>query len=440
MKRETLKTVFLTVLVFLSVALTWNILFFQTDYKKVQGPGESIENIAIAESRELADVVQPYLAVYHLDDQIYGQPNSESVAKVYSLMLAGKYSNVFPLGGQGSLPEKHNNNSYEIIFSAPLTIDTLTQLFQFNRKELTVKKNVLIDRVEVYKPFGENRVIAVFKTPNGSPAFYATVSSLDLNDLKSTMPDKKLVPYFKQRLKDKVVFLPDQDQDIPSILSYYDTINFEDFKQILFPNPENAFYNNGTYQDSSHKMEKNANVLQYVNATINNITPAGGQDPILHSFDYINSHKGWTDSFIYDGLSQSPSAMKDEVNFRLKLGDYSVYSLKYSILYLPSINLVWKNGELRNLNRTLLNFNKIGEKDHNRILSGSKVLDRLNQKASLTARTIEDLRIGYRLRPVDESIPSINLVPEWFYKQGGKWHSVADELAPKKPIEGEKQP
>ncbi|MFC7395070.1 YycH family regulatory protein [Scopulibacillus cellulosilyticus] len=438
MTRETGKTILLTILVLLSVVLTWNIWFYQTEYKSSKSPSDSVKNVAIADSKSLKDVVKPDLAVYYHNNDMFGVTKSESVSKVYSLFRKATFTNVYPIYGQHSIPARGGNNGYEIVFPAPVTINTLQKLFNFDSEDLSVQNNLMIDRIEIFKSAtNNNQVMALFKTEKDNAAFYAAVKGLNVNNLYTSFSNANLVPYYKQPLRVKTAYLPAVKTKVKSILSFYDTVSFTDFVPILFSDPDNAIYSKGSYSDGSHQLEKSGNVLQYVNPAIGD-TSTDIEDPIIHSYDFVNGHKGWTDDYIYDGISQNPSSEHQEVNFRIMTGDYPIISTEvYPNQYLCLINLNWKDNELQKLNRTLLNLNPIDTREPQTLASGQEVLHLLKTKASIKPKDIEDLRIGYRLRTVSDSDSSINLVPEWFYKQKGKWYSVLDAAQPEKPLQGE---
>ncbi|WKB35844.1 two-component system activity regulator YycH [Terrilactibacillus sp. S3-3] len=116
MNKETFKTLLLGVLVFASVSMTTNIWFYKTDYENYKGPSESLKSVAIADSKNLTDVVRPTLALTQEDGQIFGQTGNTSVAKVYHLIQRASFINVFPAYGQKSVPERSNQASMRFYF------------------------------------------------------------------------------------------------------------------------------------------------------------------------------------------------------------------------------------------------------------------------------------------------------------------------------------
>ncbi len=89
--REAWKTVTLSFLVLLSIVLTWNIWFFQIDFKVNNSPANSLDEVvSIAESKDLDQVVKPYLSVMHKNGSLLGQTNNESVSKIYSIFEQGR--------------------------------------------------------------------------------------------------------------------------------------------------------------------------------------------------------------------------------------------------------------------------------------------------------------------------------------------------------------
>ncbi|WKB35843.1 two-component system activity regulator YycH [Terrilactibacillus sp. S3-3] len=91
------------------------------------------------------------------------------------------------------------------------------------------------------------------------------------------------------------------------------------------------------------------------------------------------------------------------------------------------------------MNRTLLNLNPIYEKESYTLDSGTDILRKL-RSVSISASKIQDLQIGYQLKnPALESGSSVELVPNWFYKQDGRWHAASDAVNAKTQIGEERK-
>ncbi|RYM04635.1 hypothetical protein EWH99_09500 [Sporolactobacillus sp. THM7-7] len=444
MNREVFKSILLIILVLASVSMTLNIWFYRTNYE--EGPSGSFKQVAIAESKSIRDVIRPTLALKHSGSETFGQTDSTLVTKTYRLFQNAHFTDVFPLYEKNNLPKRSGSVSYEILFPAPLTLDTLQKVFQFNQNDLSFPRKIQVDRVEVYPSTSAGgRLIAIFRSKDGRAEFYAVANNLKIDHLNQTLTSGEPIPYSKQKLSEKSVYLPLENTKIKGWLVYYENMQLESFIPVLFQDPKNVFVNRNktTFSDGTSQLEKSGNILQFVNPEISSGIAQAPEDPIMRSYQYINSFKGWTDDFIYDGINQAENSQRADVDFRIQLGNYRVYNTEYyPNPYLSMIELTWNNGELSNMNRTLLNFRPIGEQGLITLDSGETMLQKLRE-AGFSVRTIQDMAIGYRLNhPQEENSHSLRATPDWFFKMNNRWYSATDATLPQhgKEKSGEAQP
>ncbi|MCI1881401.1 MAG: two-component system activity regulator YycH [Sporolactobacillus sp.] len=429
MNREVFKSILLAVLVVASIAMTWNIWFYKTDFKNYKEPSNSTNSVAIADSLPLADVVCPTLALRKTDDKTVGQTEVAKVSDVYRIFRKARYSSIVLRGRQRQVEKKANTVSYEIIFPAPLTAETLTKLFSFTNNRQEIPQSTRIDRIEIYRPSQGSELTATFSMQTETDAFSAKVSGIDLNDLAHDFSGN-LVEYGTQKLKGRVVYLPQSSVRVRDEMTYSAKTDIESFIPILFTDPKNVVHYRGrtAFNDGERQLEETSNILQYANPNPGISNSSAAPDPILHSYEFINSFKAWTNRFIFDGLNTSSG--QSTVIFRLYLNGYRVYNTDfYPNPYLTMMELTWSRQELNAFNRTLLTFNRIDEPQSTTLDSGPDILKSL-AAASVPIREIEDLSIGYRIdKPQSQQDYSLKASPDWFYKIGGRWYSVANALA-----------
>ncbi|MCO7175242.1 YycH family regulatory protein [Sporolactobacillus kofuensis] len=427
MHREVFKSILLGALVLASVTMTFNILFYKSDFENYNP--NSTKRVAIAQARNIPEVIRPNLMLEHNSNGEFGQNSTNQIQRVYTLLRQSIFreSTNYTIG-QGT----NNNPHYTLVFPAPLTIDALSKVFSFddNDKSLTRSK-LLIDRVEVFSSPNGRNVNAVFYSPDERSKLYTTVDHLNMNNLKGLYVDTNLHPYDRQALNGKIVYLPDNKTYMYSEISYYQRLSLEEFIPILFTDPDNVFPSRGKteYTDSERQMERTNNVIQFVNP---GITSSSGQkqDPIIGSIEWMNNFKIWTDNYIYQGVSLKNSRGDGTATFRMTLGNYMVFNTEtYPNWYLSLIELSWKSGELSNYRGTLLDLNPVGGQGRIALDSGKEILDQLSSNTNVQVKKIEDLTIGYELKnPTSDSDQSISATPDWFYKIGGRWYSVTSAL------------
>ncbi|MCO7126073.1 two-component system activity regulator YycH [Sporolactobacillus shoreicorticis] len=437
MHREVFKSVLLGVLVLASVAMTFNILFYKSDFQNYNP--NSTKQVAIAKEQKIPEVIRPNLMLERNKNGAFGQNGNRQIQKVYTLLRQCVFSEQ---SSSNSDKDDSENTHYELVFPAPLTFDALSKVFQFDNSKSLSTNHMLVDRIDVFSSSNGRNVTAIFSSQNERNKFYTTVDHLNINSLKALYGDADLRPYERLTLKGKIVYLPQEKTKVDSEVSYYERLSLEKFIPILFTDPDNVFAAKGKteYTDSERQMERTNNIIQFVNPGITS-TSEQKQDPILGSFDWVNSVKLWTDDYIYQGISLKNYRGDGTVSFRMTIGDYMVFNTEtYPNWYLSMIELTWRSGELSNYKGTLFDLNPVDSQGSMTLDSGKEILDQLSQ-ANVHVKSIEDLAIGYELKnPASGSDQSIVATPDWFYKIGGRWYSASDALMPAHGINGKEDP
>lgn len=437
MHREVFKSLLLGALVLASVAMTFNILFYKSDFKNYNP--NSTKKVAIAQARKIPEVIRPNLMLERNKNGEFGQISRIQIRKVYTLLRESVFS-VQTKYNSGT--DSGNNTLYKLVFPAPLTFGALSKVFQFDTDKSLSENNILIDRVEIFRSTNGS-ITAVFYSPNEKSKLVTTVDHLNINNLRNLYTNANLKPYDRQTLKGKVVYLPQEKTTMHSEVSYYEQLSLEEFIPILFTtDPDNVFPTKGKtqYTDSERQMERTNNIVQFVNPGITS-TVEERQDLIIGSFDWMNTYKLWTDDYIYQGTSLKNYRGDGAVTFRMTLGNYMVFNTEaYPNWYLSMIELTWKSGELSNYKGTLLDLNPVDSQGSIVLDSGKEILNRLSD-AHVDVSAIEDLSIGYELKnPASSSDQSIVATPDWFYKMNGRWNSVTAKLSPSQLGNGKEDP
>ncbi|WP_155216890.1 YycH family regulatory protein [Terrilactibacillus tamarindi] len=429
MTKEAFKSIFLTVLVLLSITLTFSIWFYQTDYKSITPPKTT--TVSIADSKNIHDVIKPYLAISYRGDRILGQDSEESVSKLYELFQKGQYTNV-STDVKKNLPSRGQNPSYEIVFPAPVTIDTLKRLFTFN-DNFTVRNNLYVDRIEVFQSNGnQGKVTAVFRSQNDSAVFYASVNRMNTKQLSDAITSENLRKYLRQSLsREKHVYLPIDKTKVNSERVFYRTLDLKRYISVLYKDPDSVSNTKNTvYSDGSSQLEENpGNILHYIKFNPGINKNKDDQDSVIYrSYEFINGYKGWTNNFVYDEFEPSKTHSQDgKTGFRIQLGNYFIYNTDNLGRYLPVVKLNWESGQLTELYSTLIDMDPIYSKTTYELEGANEVIIELVSK-HIQPSKLEDIKIGYNLSNLtDSDSDQIELTPGWFYKQNGRWHPVFTE-------------
>lgn len=433
MNREFFKSLLLGILVVASIAMTWNIWFYKVDYKNYKGPSNSTNSVAIAGSYKMNEVIRPSLMIRHSAGGISGETSSGPIQKMYQAFQSVSFTNIVP-SSKKTIARKSGTDSVELVFPAPLIQDTLTKLFHFHSGNGQIPQDTQIDRIEIYQAANGGALMASFRSVVNQEQFSARVSGTTLNKLTANYSENGSSRYYLQRLKNHMVYLPADPTNIRAQLMYFQKTPVDAFIPILFTDPKNVFHDRGktAFNDGTSQVEATNNILQYVDTGITN-NSAGLSDPIIHSYEFIDNFKAWTNDFIYDSYTAASNQQKT-VTFRMTFGDYRVFNTEYyPNPYLTTMELTWENQDLTSFNRTLLTFSRIDASNTVALDPGDAVLQRLKQ-ASVPVNQIEDMAIGYKVvNPMAGNNTSLMATPDWFYKIDDKWYSETSALLSRQP-------
>jgi regulatory protein YycH of two-component signal transduction system YycFG len=430
MNRETSKSILLAALVILSLFLTWSIWTYQGNFEsKSAENAPDIKPIDSEHDPNFSDVVRPYQLTHFTNKKngLLGTDNRDVVDLVYREILNVKWTMAV------GVPNVQNEqSSYEMVFPAPVKLDTIQSLFDFSSSKTSLRHDWLIDRVSIYQQ--KTQTVLVFKGVDETPKFSATSTEMALKDVEDKENINKYFSSYKEiQIKGKQVFIPIKSIQYNELTYPYTLVDIKNFKPIFFSDPEKTYYSNNAYSDGDSilKQDDNNYVLKYVNPATggNNVL----RDPIYQGYSYINSHKGWTDIFSYDYYDSRLGENVDSVDFRLTaengLPVYSVSGFPAETL----ISLTWENGVLYKLDRTLLNIGKQYDSKPKTIYSWDDV-QAILKIGHIPVNGLQDLRVGYNM-DINAKQQIVTLTPDWFFKTNDHWQSLQAVAAKNSPAQ-----
>jgi len=421
MNRETIKSIVLAALVILSLIQTYSIWTYQGNFEaKSAAESPNIKPIAPENDLNFSDVVKPFQLLHiNADDKSVLGSYGTMVDTVYNKVLNMKWT----VNISDNVPSQYD--AYEMVFPAPLIMETIQTLFDFGQRKTTIRQDWLIDRIRIYQL--ESQTLLAFMDANEDVKFTATSPDV-LFKKDGDYYDKNFYPCHRVALKGKVVYIPKTALTLEKLTYPFTLVDIKEFKPIFFNNLLRTYYSHGAYTDGNSllKQDDDSYVLRYVNPATGGNTVIS--DPIYKGYSFIDSHSGWTDkNFVYDYFDSRPEDNEDSVDFRLMRKGLPVYSVSAY----PSeamISLSWENGILNKVDRTLI---KIGgsalSSEPETIYSGEDLLAILSS-SHILSKFLEDLRIGYRME-INASSHLVNLVPDWFFKTNGQWVSLEDYIS-----------
>jgi regulatory protein YycH of two-component signal transduction system YycFG len=435
MKYEKIKSIVLTLLVAMSIFLTWNLWTYQPEYDVI----ESTEafDVSIGDERKELELIQPYKVFYHHDDQISGSPNENEIAKVLEHMSSWRLSNVKDVSNQFSQNEienlVHSPGKIELVFPDNLPLSVYKQVIKFDEENLpnTSFNRIVFDMNTKKRESG----IVYFVLYGEEDKKYVVESKVDLEKMESlqdTFVQRALYndnfrKYFKFEVNTrKTLLLPIKEEEYYSYKYSTEILDAEDFMKALFKDPINVSRNTTDaeeiYRDSSSLMKVNTNYnsLSFVNPGVDP-DPGISDELLVHnSIEFVNEHGGWTDKFKLFSISPEES----KIEYRMFLLNFPVFS---DIAGTTEISQVWGTDVIHKYQRPYFqlwdDYTMFSKPDQIQLPSGYTVQQALEENNMINLDYVEDIAIGYKLTR-DMDYPDMllyDLKPSWYYKYSGNW-------------------
>lgn len=454
MNWEMFKSLLLTALVALSLALTWNLWNFHSEFAPFKDSDYVSSSVSADGKTSLGDVVYPLQAIFHRREKDSGLNATKPIKKMFTDVTAAKYSRARQLDSHKvgkEQAEKLQTESVALIFPRAITTSLFQEMLSKtagdaseDRTDLSaLDQDVLFNRMVFYKTPSRTANMRVYLKNDSKAVALADVNGLayeDLNHFKS----QTIGTFVSKDLADGPVYVPKNDMDVNKVFYYsYQWLDVSRFKSALFKNPQDVYHEGDYFTNGANSLKENNHIMKYVNpATGTNTSqgPVNATSIVKDSFDYINGHSGWTENYALFDYNQSeitdePSESGD-VTFRLMVGDqqsYPVFSRvygNYPYRDAGTMLLNWRGGSVHDYARTLLDVPASADRVVERHLSsGATILQKLKKASSVKNDQIRDLRIGYAMAyPPKPNV--LSFTPKWYVLYGEEgnahWKQVDD--------------
>jgi regulatory protein YycH of two-component signal transduction system YycFG len=441
---ERLKTVLLTLLVLLSILLTYQLWTYQPNYDFIAEQPQYFKDISIGKKVDITDVFQPTKLIYHLESDHYGTEKRSKIAAIFQEMQNWNLESFY------TIPERIVNiedltsieNSVEVVFPAPLSSDIIRFLFKLSEEQFSLEgvERIIISANE---KAGKDGTLAYFISFTEQKVVEAKVTNVSF----STIAEKYLAdahvqtPYFKYLLnpnkkENKVIYLADEQQTLQAITYTASKLNAENqLKDVLFNDPDfvrktQTGTDETTYTDGKRALEfsNKLSMMKYINPVQQHQSTNGFEEKvIMHSYNFINAHSGWTDRFLFNDWQVE----KEAVTFRQYINNYPVFAtrLAHKQKDIATIYVSWREGQVHEYIRSIINIDRelITNGEVN-LARGSQIVDHLHyleQMKEFNPLLLKDITIGYQMYQINTNL--IFLKPSWFILYNGEWQVLQYE-------------
>ena len=440
MRYENIKSGILTILVLVSLLLTWNLWTYQPNYEKME-KSKTVAEVTVSEKQEVTKIVRPDQVLFHVKGQHYGTNSPVDLDKMIKEMRGWSISDLKNYSDKVANVENfiHSNGNAEIIFPGDVPIELYRSVLNIEGKKIPAFNfNRIIINVE---GMDKGSGVIYFVSTETQQVYSSHILITNLNEFnhdyyKNAAHYPKFFAY--KASEKRTFFLPEAKMEMTNYRYLPVTLNPDEFKDALFDDPSfvqrSAIPHGEEYTNDSSKMTVNddSNILQYVNPTIDDSFVDSSYDLVKRSIDFVNEHGGWTDPFRY----VSKSEYKRSVTFRLYSTDgYPVFNDNG----LSEITEVWGRDVINKYVRPniALDLPLITEMQKVTPPSGHEVLALLQSNKNFKPELLEELVLGYRMERDSEENKLILLEPAWFYRYNKSWRQISEkDLLGGGPIHG----
>ncbi|WP_051348808.1 YycH family regulatory protein [Peribacillus kribbensis] len=425
MRRELYKSIILTVLVLVSVGLTFSIWAYQPEYQKAVDPSEYIQ-VSIKNKQNIGSIVKPMEVMYHKNNQHFVTTSDTEINKVMKEITHWSFYSFSDISNRISDKEflsfVHGEGKTEIIFPETVPLHLYNSVLAMNNKTLPKGE---FDRIIInVNNMGERETSVYFVSYDKKKIYQSKVSTSFVESFR-----QKFYRFSSALYEDKVykkyvishnhaVFMPETPK-LPRYSYKISKIDTKQFQDALFSDP-NSIYPRGdeiTDGQSLLNIYKDTMTLSYISPPNENQFIGSTSELLRKSIAFVNDHAGWEDKYRYAGYNE----LDQKITFRLFEDGLPVFNDSG----MSEIVQYWGKNDVYQYNRPFftLDFQIPYDEDPVKLPGGKEVLQELYTIKNIKNELIQDIKLGYELKREDQEM-LVTLEPEWYYRYAGVWKRV----------------
>lgn len=418
MNFELLKSYTLTILVLISLLLTFSIWNYKPNYEHVFDT-DYVDEINLGGTEKTkADVVKPESIIFKRNDNYFGFDSPRDNDAFYQEMQSWVLYDFW--AGETTGPPKHGYQ-VEITFPNAISLNILPSLFDME-EEADDLPEWSFQRMYITLNEQKSTLNIHFLSIDGRQRAQAEVN----NAAKEEWVKKHI-----DSLEGKVECIPVKEGDTPIYIRkgsltmprHSASINTTDPKLLvnaIFSDPSavktNIIEDETLYTDGQRQMHvySNRRLMEFVNP-YQGYERMSPNDLLEKSIDDINEYNGWTDAFNL----QEIDPVHNRITYQMYYKGYPVFNNE-----LATIEQEWHDQDLIRYKRPLFSINDPLGGEEIELPSGNAVKNYLQSNPEYDMEKVDNIKVGYRLSFQDSSFYTLDLVPVWYIKYNGKWQEV----------------
>lgn len=428
---EQVKSITLTLLVLLSIALTFFIWTYTPNYDLIEQA--ETQQVTIGEKKELEATLKPYKMLYRFQEEWRGTLSSGAMDGVMTAFSEWQEVNLRQIdtnvSDEAINAMMRKENRFTLFFMGDIPLQAFRSIVPFGEKELP---EVSFNRIVVdWKDYRAKQLNVYFINTNKNYIYKATAqTATGLYFYETIIEPAKEYGLYEEIERESGLSLYTIDEPVEAIkYTYYiDEIQPELFKNVLFADPKLVQRNIDSSNSQKYTDGMSLMTVDTANNTLNYVYPAAESSKSIlpsrlleNSFDFINEHGGMTDDYRLILLNEA----NHQTDYLLFLEGLPVISNET----LTRISTTWGDNRVFRYKRPYfsLDMDITSEKEITALPSGQAVMEWLKTKPEQDVSELREVVIGYYLS-VAENQNLYTLEPSWFYVQNGSWTRITPEM------------
>ncbi|MBC1473938.1 transcriptional regulator [Listeria grandensis] len=314
MKGTKIRGIILTVLVVISVFLSYSLWKVQPDYEVIDN--ETVKKEQIAKLRQPEQVFRPTAVYLHQNESNYVTQNLTMINALVKAGTTFDFSELVRTDKMNASYQEmmHQDDSVELVFPNAVPLSIYSQVFRLKGDNFDLNS---FNRITFSLTKSENGLFSVYYGNDSNNQIYqGSIQQDQVNMLKQILTEQKTVlePVDELYKNKQYLFLSDAPVKLRQQQYVIETIDIGLFKNALFGDGSKVKGQDNSFTNGSSSMTVNpdAKVLTYVDPAqerrdTSQLSSAMKSEQIQASFSFINDHWGWTGNYYYSGYSADSS-------------------------------------------------------------------------------------------------------------------------------------
>ncbi|WP_409290852.1 YycH family regulatory protein [Peribacillus sp. SCS-37] len=436
MRVEKYKSIILSLLVLVSIFLTWRIWSYQPDYEESRDQSSQYIQVTTKDKQEVEGIIRPTEVIYHKNNQHYVTSSELEISKVMKEITKWSYANFYDISSQVSEDEfldfVHGDGKTEIIFPEKVPLYLYNSVLQIEERNLPKGS---FDRIIFNVNSKRNNQVYVYFISYADRKIYQcrvnsdNIDRFEQNTYRFASALYGDSAYEKHIIaKGRAVFLPGKNLSVPRFTYKTLDLEIERFKSTLFNDPNYVKKTRVTrgeeYTEEFTDGFRLLNIywdtmtMSYVNPTKETSYDGSPSQLIRNSLEFVNEHAGWDDSYRYAGFNP----LDQKITYRMYINGMPVFNESG----MSEIVQFWGQENVFQYSRPIftLDFPIPIDDAKVKMPGGSEVLQELQAVKNIKSELIQDIKIGYELKRNTEADNLVGLEPAWYYRYAGVWKKV----------------